>query len=299
MILFPLFVCLICSGLSRADEGRNLRLGDHVLLYPSDYINDHAVIYDPVDKRWHMYGIQQGQKTFIHLASDELVSSWEKVDDFRLDGREIWAPHIIRHDKKIWMYYTRIGEPREIVLSTCKNLGKGKWKHYRGNPVLARVNNDGSDGKNKDPMVLKVGDQWVMYQSMVKKRENDEDYWCVGYSTSDDLKTWNEARICFDEDKPNDPGVESPFVVKRGEFFYLFLSARPWHGGSHDGGVDVFRSESPYHWNPETDQVQRFSREETGAHAPEIIQDHNGNWYMTRCGHGKGGLWIAPLYWSD
>ncbi len=63
--------------------------------------------------------------------------------------------------------------------------------------------------------------------------------------------------------------------------------------------MDVFRSESPFHWDPERDHVARFSKEEKGSHAPEIVQDTDGQWYLTRVGLDAKGLWIAPLHWHD
>jgi hypothetical protein len=138
-----------------------------------------------------------------------------------------------------------------------------------------------------------------MYCAMVKKRASDQDYWAVGCRTSIDLRNWCEPRVVFDEGKPDDPGVESPFVVKRGKHYYLFLSARPWHVPNNNGGVDVFRSQSPFFWDPVKGHVARFPKARTGSHAPEIIHDLDGKWYLTRVGHDAGGFWIAPIVWND
>ncbi|OPZ04230.1 MAG: hypothetical protein BWZ08_02738 [candidate division BRC1 bacterium ADurb.BinA292] len=35
------------------------------------------------------------------------------------------------------------------------------------------------------------------------------------------------------------------------------------------------------------------------AHAAEVIRDVDGKWYITHCGWGRGGAYIAPLYWND
>lgn len=278
------------------EASRTLEVGAYKLLYPSEYINDHCVIYDADNGKWHMYGIQKGHRSFIHLTAKSLTQSpWMRETDFTYRGREIWAPHVITWNNKYWMYFTAIGTPRQIVLSTTVDLAGGAWTHYANNPILAQLNPDGSDGKNKDCMLLRAGDQWIMYYSMVKGKVEGKDYWVVGYSTSRDLLNWSKPRIAFDEDPPADPGVESPFVVHRGKYYYLFLSARPWP----DGGVDVFRSESPYRWNPKQDFIKRFPKEPTKAHAMEIVQDLDGKWYITRCGPKMGGWWIAPIVWND
>ncbi len=305
IVLTAVFILSLLAGCSNARPDAPAKkgiitLGEYKLLYASNYINDHAVVYDAANRQWHMFGIHGSQKSFLHLTSDSLTApGWTKQADFVYRGREIWAPYVLSHAGKFWMFYTAIGTPREIVLSTSADLQANRWMHAPQNPVLARKNADGSDGKNKDPMILRDGDQWIMYYSAVKKRQGGQDYWVVGASTSRDLVNWSEMTIVFDENLPNDPGVESPFVVKRGKDYYLFLSARPWHGGNHDGGVDVFRSRSPFSWNPVTDHVRRFPRDPDKAHAPEIVRDLDGKWYMTMCGHGKGGWWIAPLEWND
>ena len=286
----------------RAEEGEAtpadnfLEVGEYRLLYPSTYINDHCVIYDKDSAKWHMYGIPDGHKRFIHLTSDSLTASpWKRDKDFTYGGVEIWAPHVVRHEQKYWMFFTAIGKPRQIALSTTEDIAAGNWTSATNNPILAQRNHDGSDGKNKDCMILRDGDQWIMYYSMVKARPHGKDQWVVGYRTSPDLLSWSEPQIAFDENPSPDPGVESPFVVKRGKYYYLFLSARPWPCG----GVDVFRSESPRHWDPKHDFVKRFPRDPTKAHAMEIIQDRDGKWYITRCGPKMGGWWLAPLTWND
>ena len=35
------------------------------------------------------------------------------------------------------------------------------------------------------------------------------------------------------------------------------------------------------------------------AHAPEVIQDAAGTWWISRCGAEHGGVYLAPLTWSD
>ena len=101
-----------------------------------------------------------------------------------------------------------------------------------------------------------------MYYSMMK----DQKHWVVGYSISRDLINWSEPSICFDENT-EEPNVESPFVVKRGKYFYLFLSARPWPHGAEE----VFRSESPFLWESK-DLIKSINP----WLAAEIVQDLDG-----------------------
>ena len=118
----------------------------------------------------------------------------------------------------------------------------------------------------------------------------DDKQWVVGYSTSRDLTQWEGPKICFDENTEN-PGVESPFVVKRGDYYYLTLSARPtWP----HGGQDIFRSKSPFLWKP-TDLVKRINP----WHAAEIVRDLDGKWYFSRSSGNEQDFRMAELFWND
>ena len=230
---FPLvFVTMIGARQmdhSLTEDQSSISIGEVITLYEIPYLNDHTIIHNPNDNKWHLFGIISPQTRFIHLTADSLTQQgWERVEDFRDGGAEIWAPHIIFHNSVFHMFYTRIGEPREIRHITSKDLYS--WSDSQ-EPVLALSNDLNPNLKNKDPMVFRdeATNQWIMYYSMMK----DARHWVVGFSTSKDLYNWSNAQICFDEHTES-PGVESPFVVKHKEFYYLFLSARPWPVGGED-----------------------------------------------------------------
>jgi hypothetical protein len=70
--------------------------------------------------------------------------------------------------------------------------------------------------------------------------------------------------------------------VRRGDSFYLF-------SGSWDGYSDtrVFVSANPYDfgWVPSGTAKQVG---EIPSHAPEVVRDVDGNWYITRAGWAQG-----------
>ena len=272
-----------CS--SKATQDKSIELGEIITLYKIPYLNDHSIIYNNMEKKWHLYGIVSPHTSFIHLTADSLTQQgWMKGDSYTDGGAEIWAPHIIYHDNLYHMFYTKIGIPREIHHIFSKDLYS--WSKSTS-PVLALSNEFSDNLKNKDPMVFRDEEkkQWVMYYSMMK----DDKHWVVGYSTSNDLADWSEPQICFDENTES-PGVESPFVVKRGDHYFLFLSARPWP----IGGEDIFRSNSPYSWNAD-DLVKRIDP----WHAAEVVRDLDGKWYLTlSSGTQATDLKMAPLYWE-
>lgn len=262
-------------------------IGEQIVIYEMPYAYDHTIIYNENDRKWHLFGIEAGNKTFIHLTADSLKQSgWVKHQPFVYQKEEIWAPHIIRHKNLYYMYFTNIGVPREIRLATSKDLFT--WEHYSDKPLFAWSNAQNKNLKNKDPMVFwdKVNDQWIMYVTMMK----DDKHWVVGYTTSKDLVTWSDYKICFDENSES-PGVESPFVVKRGEDYYLTLSARnTWPHGAQE----FFKSKSPFHWDP-----NGLVKSIDPWHAAEIIQDLDGQWYLSRSSGNEKNFRIAPIFFND
>jgi arabinan endo-1,5-alpha-L-arabinosidase len=82
--------------------------------------------------------------------------------------------------------------------------------------------------------------------------------------------------------------TESPFVVQRGDKYYLFIGPRQDYNGT-----EVFVSDDPFHWEFEN-RVGHFK-----SHAAEVLRDSKGKWYISRCGWGEGGVYLAPLTWKD
>ena len=70
----------------------------------------------------------------------------------------VWAPHVVAHDGKYWMFYCAGGKSHEqfhIHMATSSDLVN--WTRHPANPMVV----DGYDAR--DPMVARVGEQWVLY----------------------------------------------------------------------------------------------------------------------------------------
>ena len=104
------------------------------------------------------------------------------------------------------------------------------------------------------------------------------------------MVTWGERGVAFTDRSKGTYGgpTESPFVVRRGDTYYLFIGPR---GGYR--GTDVFLSRNPFHWDA-ADQVGHIR-----AHAAEVVRDTSGRWHVTHCGWGQGGVYLARLLWND
>ena len=196
---------------------------------------------------------------------------------------ELRELHIIFHDNLYYMYYCAggvDGSSFKIHLATSSNLST--WKRHPNNPMVI-------DGFNaRDPFVLRAENEWIMYYCATEQPSGGHNV--VAYRTSTDLITWGTRNVAFiDDGESFSDSTESPFVVQRGSYYYLFLSLR---GGSY-AGTDVFVSNTPYKWGLD-DKIAHLA-----VHAPEVILDVDNKWYISHCGWAQGGVFLAPLTWSE
>jgi hypothetical protein len=262
--------------------------GDFISIYNQNNINDHSFIQGS-DGIWHFYGIGGG-RGFAHGTSKNLNGrDWaSQLPPFPVEWNpwkemHLWAPHVVKYDGTYYMYYCAGGKTGAIYrmhLATSPDLKK--WTKHPDNPLFI----DGFDAR--DPMVLKVGEQWVMYYCANSKAQGGNHV--VAYRLSNDLVNWSERQIAFVDPRRHKAGgpTESPFVVRRGDTFYLFIGPREGYVGT-----DVFASKDPFKWYLE-DKAGHIE-----SHAAEVVRDNDGKWYVSHSGVGEGGLFLAPLYWND
>ncbi|HEU5125832.1 MAG TPA: family 43 glycosylhydrolase [Verrucomicrobiae bacterium] len=261
------------------------------------YINDHCFIHAK-DGQWHLFGITRQEPakpmeeiTFAHATADSLTQSpWKKEPAALTVAREapwreghLWAPSVILHDDLYYMFYCAGGSNNmnyRIHLATSPDLKT--WTRSPKNPMLV----DGYDAR--DPFILRVNGKWVMYYTATSRPEGG--HHIVAYVTSNDLVTWTDRGVAFTDPSTGTWGgpTESPFVVHRGKFYYLFIGPRDNYDSTH-----VFASEDPFHW----DVKNKVG--DIPAHAAEVVQDTDGKWYVSRAGWGKGGVYLAPLIWEN
>jgi len=253
----------------------------------SHSINDHCFIRGP-DGLWHFFGIG-GWSGFAHGTAERLLQKpWERQPSpFPVEWdqwREVhlWAPHVVKDDT-YYMFYCaggKDGATFRMHLATSPELRN--WTKHPENPLFV----DGFDGR--DPMVLRVGNQWVMYYCANSAPTGGNHV--VACRVSDDLIHWSERRIAFVDPGRHKAGgpTESPFVVRRGNSYYLFIGPRQGYVGT-----DVFASKDPFRWYLE-DRVGHID-----SHAAEVIRDELGRWFVSHSGVDQGGLYLAPLHWND
>lgn len=258
-------------------------------------INDHTFVRG-TDGTWHVFGIthvvpfkfaRDPATNLLHATATSLRQSpWHKepfavtADWRRHQEWLLWAPHVVRHDGLYYLFVcagNQEGHRYRLHLLTSTNLWQ--WDRSPDNPLYI----DGFDAR--DPNILRVGSEWVMYYTANATPEGG--HHIVACLRSPDLRHWTRRAVAFTHERQGTFGgpTESPFVVRRGKVYYLFVC---------DGGtINVYASRDPFHWEMK-DHAGAIQ-----AHASEVVRDVDGQWYISHAGWERGGLYLAPLLWRD
>lgn len=255
------------------------------------YYNDHTLVRDVVTGTWHVYAITHAEpanpldeKSFGHATAPSPTGPWTKrpfalTANPALGESHIWAPHVIYSNGVYYLFYAA-GTPDHAAyrmhLATSTDLNN--WTRSPANPLFT----DGFDAR--DPMVTRVGPQWVMYYTANRTPQGGNHQ--VAYRTSTDLVHWSGKQVAFEHPASGTFGgpTESPFVVFRGGWWYLSVCCDPGYQDTR-----VYRSRDPFHFSV-NDLAGRID-----AHAAEIVTEPSGATWATGAGWGIGGLFMAPL----
>lgn len=307
---FPLLVLLSAwsgafpgSGFAQKPERALVEAGKFIEIFDPSVgtkehwaANDHTFIWGP-DHQWHVFGIthpvpldwnKDPGRHLFHATAAKLTQNplwtkeefavtagWDKYGEYLL-----WAPHVIQNKGTYYMFVcvgNNQGHQYKIHLLTSSDLWH--WERSPANPLVI----DGFDAR--DPNVVRVGGHWVMYYTATSSTNGGNHI--VASVASKDLLHWSNRRVVFTHTRQGTFGgpTESPFVVRRGNSYYLFIC---------DGGTtNVYLSTDPFHWEM-TELVGRIQ-----AHAAEVVRDRDGFWYISHAGWEHGGLSLARLVWHD
>ena len=260
------------------------------------YINDHCLIRGR-DGRWHLYGITgdsappgqfpdgSREVRFAHATAPSLSGPWTNATDALVLDRNyhgeehLWAPHVVESGGKYYMFYSAGGSTGAAInLATSTDLYT--WTRLPSGPLFRGI-------AARDTFVVRIGTQWVMYYCEVASAGGNH---IVACRTSTDLVRWSAPRTVFTDPSTerNSPSVtESPFVVNRGEWWYLFIGPRNGYTGT-----DVYASTDPMSF-----PLGNYSGH-VPAHAAEVVQD-GGTWWVTGAGSFSRGVYLAPLLWRS
>ena len=261
------------------------------------YVNDHTFVRDRAGT-WHLIGITHAEpmnphdeKHFAHATAADLHGPWMKQPfalSFAPEAGEthLWAPHVIRHDGRYWMFYSAGGPPEQYRLHLAISADCWNWSRHEGNPLVV----DGYEAR--DPMVLRVGSKWVMYYTATSTPDGGQ--FVVKAVTSDDLVAWSDTRVVYTDPRVGTFGgtTESPFVVERGDRYFLFIGPEWGMNVEAYRTTRVLASDDPFVFEA-AHEVGRLA-----SHAAEVVVDERGEWWVSHSGWGMGGVYLAPLLWD-
>lgn len=238
---------------------------------------------------WEGASLTQENWTPLGIAMRADRACGESVNDWM--GEEwLQAPHVIEHDGQYWMFYgahnSELGEC-QICLATSPD-GRTFTRH-RDAQGHSRVFI--GPGEARDPMVLRVGEEWVCYycgHDTGKRRP------CKVYArTSADLIRWSAFREVSWGGFTSGTGfwsTECPFVVHLDGYYYLFRTSeyRP------PARTHVYRSTDPFDFGLGTDEKWITTLR---VAAPEVVQVGN-QYYISSVEDLKGGIQLFKLKWA-
>lgn len=149
------------------------------------------------------------------------------------DQNGVWAPDIIERDGVYYIFYTGsdVKANQQIGIATSTDLYH--WEKHPANPVVApgpwsdRARGEAVAGR--DAMVYADGDRYLMYYTATMADGRA----CIALAESHDLIHWEDRGPTYIENDRRYNRCESAYVVRHGDLYYLFYSAK---GGPQSKG---------------------------------------------------------------
>jgi len=255
--------------------------------------NDHCFIKGQ-DGRWHMFGITHPMTSLEQVHSGEYLSFHAVAPEGTF--REVLKAHTWMDQPKILPPAER---PGEILFNHAPSILRMANKYhmvYGPTPLRYAVSDDlyqwvaqgelTNPPPGRDPSFLLWDNS---YHIMVCGRNE------VLMAPSRDLVHCEPYRPILKMRDQIDP--ESPSIVRYNDTFYLFVCG--WNGVLDSDDLNsayqhityVYQSDDPYHFDVKNEVAT------LEAHAPEIFQDEDGNWYISSAQWPNRGVSVAPLEW--
>ena len=259
--------------------------------------NDFSIMRD--GKEWHMVGIshpkpQDFRGAFdcgkdVHEAEYQLFHAKGCAESFKElfcensfsdeekllyphnrtgEDNEIWAPHLMKINGKNGILYS----PGRIRLAQSE--GFENWETKTLFPCTSPA--------SRDPYVYcEDGVNYVIYT----------DGEVLKYRTTKDFSAFSDEKILLSK-KFENTQLESPFLLKKDGMYYLFVSVWDGKNGAYDERTFVFCSETIEDLNVGAPITM------LRAHAPEIVRDDDGTYYILSVFYPQNGISAAKIVWK-
>jgi beta-fructofuranosidase len=264
-----------------------------------NYVNDHTIV-KANDGTWHLFGISSfgggptQERYFVHGKGTSLKEELKEVGKSIDKGTLAWAPCVIVEGEEYYMYYGP--SPTQMAVS----FDMYEWFGYSVNMI-----NEPFMAAHRDHFVLKITEKkYLMYVVGVYEHRG-----AVSVFSSSDLANWTFSGFALTSGgkAPLTPAwgaMESPYVVKKGEKYYLFITYTNCSKETYNDTL-VFESEDPLSFGIYNGgEGGAIPVTKLKAHAPEILQV-DGEYYITTCGWRgfntphEGCVSIARLDWKE
>lgn len=339
MLLMMLMLCMVEGG-SRI----LVKQGPYTHVYntrgtPVDwYLNDHTIVNGPGG--WFVFGITHtnpvnGHEENLDLAFAGLNVTQEGAfvrHSFSLGAKfppetQLWAPHVVPFQDRWYMFYCGCGvDETRYHIRWAVSWDLRQWTR------LGTLFTSGWDGR--DPMVMNLGPKfnntWAIYYCATTPDAGRNVTHVTYVRTNPHITNgqgWSEPHIAFwalNDGSPFGGPTESPFVIRRGNLYYLlsgswapsynhtrvFVTKDPLNFGNWTANTAVLAGEFESHapgkkrWRS-IKHVQSvfffllfFLKHFSLLHA-EVFRDMDGSWWVTGAGWGMGGLFVSQLFWND
>ena len=288
-----------------------ISVGDFELIYDPSvgeaerwYINDHTFFRDHTGT-WHLIGITHAEPMApfdeVHLAHATAPDAARPVDEAavrahrrsRLRARRTCGHRTSCTTTAPTGCSTAPAAPTKteyrIHLATSDDAWT--WTRHPANPLIV----DGFEAR--DPMVQRVGDRWVLYYTATSEPAGG--HHVVVAAESDDLVHWSGRHIVYTDPMEGTDGRPHRVAVRVRARRPLVPAHRPRLGrrssarSRETGRYDLARL--PPHARARERRPARTSTSPTrsatiDAHAAEVVVDEHGDWWVTHCGWGQGGV---------
>lgn len=217
--------------------GAELRYTNPVL--PGDF-PDPSVIRVGADY-WATATTSEWAPLFPILHSRDLVH-WEHVAN-AFDKRpawsvgNYWAPEIATHDGSYFMYYVgrKTNGPLSVAVATAEKPS-GPWTDH--GPFISQP----AGSIDPVPVTDEQGRRWLIWKEDGNSRKLPTVLWTQKLS-DDGLRLEGEMKEIMRNDAPWEGAViEGPFVVRHGDWFYLFYSGNACCGRNCNYALGVARA---------------------------------------------------------
>ncbi len=170
--------------------------------------------------------------TFGHAVSEDLIH-WTPLDPVFSamlgghDDHQVWSPGIVKRGDTYYMFYTGVNfhVAQAICLATSKDLVH--WDRCPENPIFIPGDwcpwsaDRWSDCR--DGMVFCDDDGMsYMYYCTTRIMEDGSHHNALGIASSSDLVHWQDDGCIIIQNCDHFP--ESPYVMKRGDMYYMFFT---------------------------------------------------------------------------